>query len=167
MSFIDLIILGVMVAFAWSGFRLGFFHMIGALVGMILGVVLASRWFEAVGHWFATTVGGSENIWRIVAFTIIYVIIARACGWLSGLLVKTFSFIPLAPTIDKIVGLGFGILEGLVLLALVAYLASKVIFGTPLATAIKNSFLGAPLAKVGAIMEPIIPEAITKLKSLF
>jgi uncharacterized membrane protein required for colicin V production len=167
MSTIDFIVLGVVGAFGVAGFSLGFLHMVGSLIGVVAGVALASRWFDGVGHWASTAIGGSENVWRIVAFTLIYVVIARLGGWAADLVGKTLSFVPFSKTIGRVLGVAFGVLEGLVLVALVAYLASKVGFGVPLANAIKASVLGVPLSHVGAWLEPLFPAAISAAKSLF
>jgi uncharacterized membrane protein required for colicin V production len=167
MTLIDFIVVGVVGGFGVAGFSLGLFHMVGSLVGVIAGAVLASRWFDNVGHWASTSIGGSENVWRVVAFTLIYVIVARLCGWIADMVGNTLSFVPFVKTIGRVLGVAFGLLEGLVLVALVSYFASKVAFGLPLANAIKGSVLAVPLSHVGAWLEPLFPAAITAVKSLF
>lgn len=169
MSWIDIAILIVIGGFTLAGFWFGLVHMVGSLVGIVLGVLAAGKYFEPVAEWASGTLGGSLNIWRVVAFTLIYVIVNRLLGLVISLLDKMFSFISIIPfmkTFGRLLGAVFGFMEGVFVISLAVYLAARFPFGDHFVQLLQQSRFAIPLNAIGMILEPLLPQAVRLLQSI-
>jgi len=169
MSYIDIGIVIIVGGFTLAGFWFGLIHMVGSLLGTVLGVVAAGRYFEVAASFAQSHLGGSLNIWRVVMFTIIYVLVNRLLGLVISLINHVFSFlsfIPFAKTFGRLFGAVFGFIEGVFVVALAIYLAARFPFGNYFVEQMQQSQFAIPFNAVGMILEPFLPEAVKILKSV-
>lgn len=159
MSFFDLILLIILGGFVLFGLWFGFIHALGALVGTIVGALLASRWYEVVAQAVFTKVGGSLNITRVVVFLILFVAINRLIGflfWLVEKLTGIFTRLPFLKSVNKMVGGLFGLVEGVFVLGLTLILSARL----PLMTSfIEGSKVAKELMDAARVLIPLLPEA--------
>lgn len=159
MSFFDLILLISLGGFFLFGLWFGFLHALGALVGTVLGALLASRWYESVALVIFERVGGSLNIIKIVAFMVVFVVINRLVGFLFWILEKTtgiFTRLPFLKSVNRLVGGIFGFIEGVFVLGLSLSLALQLPI---LSNLIKASKVAKELMDFARVLIPLLPEA--------
>jgi membrane protein required for colicin V production len=121
----DWAILVIFVLSVFSGLRRGFFVKICSLLGVIGGLLLASRHYEAAAIWFHR-VSISEAVANALGFVAIAVAVMVIAGLLGKVLRSTFSTIGLG-WMDRLAGGGLGLLQGgivvtLLVMAIAAFL---------------------------------------------
>jgi membrane protein required for colicin V production len=141
---------------------------LGAWRGLVYEVLSLLSWIAAfvLAQWFAPDVaqklpltGASEAVRYAAAFALVFVLSVFAGGLLAKLVKKLFSAVGLQP-VDRVLGAGFGLLRGgLVLLA-----ATVVINMTPLKAGLwwqDSAGAGIALAALKG-MKPVLPEEFGK-----
>lgn len=170
MAIIDLIILGILGVFVLSGFWFGAIHMIGAVIGVIIGTIAAGRYNDPVADWLTPLFNGNANLAIVIATFLVFVIVVRLVALAVFLLDKVFKFIAIIPfvkTFNRLLGAGLALIEGSAALGLAFYFASKFPVGGLLEASMRNSTLFKPLRAIGSVLALLLPEAIRVLKSAF
>jgi len=165
---VDLILLIILAGFIASGFWFGIIHMIGSLVGLVVGAWAAGHYFEAVASFGAPWIGGNMNLARIIAFFLIFVIVNRLFGIIVYLAEKVFNIIAIIPflkTFNRLLGAAFGLIEGTLVLGLAVYFAGRFSFTTAFAAALQASQLAKSLKIIGAVLAPLLPQAVRAIQS--
>jgi membrane protein required for colicin V production len=108
MNWLDIVIIVVVILLGISGLRQGIIRTVFGIVGLVVGVVLAGRYYSAL----AERLSPASATWaNIAAYTIILVgtiIVAGVIGWL---LAKLAHFAALG-WLDKLVGFILGVIIG-------------------------------------------------------
>jgi uncharacterized membrane protein required for colicin V production len=168
MSTLDIILLIIIAISAFSGFKFGFVHTFGSLVGLILGVFIASRFYPYVGSWFASLTGWGENTTRVLAFIVLFSLISRIIGLLFMLLEK-FTYIitglPIIKTLNRLLGLILGLFESILSIGLTIYFIERVPLTENIMNMLSNSLIAPLTTKVASILLPLLPDAIKMLDS--
>jgi uncharacterized membrane protein required for colicin V production len=116
MWLINILLLVAVLGFIGTGYKDGFVHTAGRLVGAVIGFVLARSFSISAGSFLA---GLLPSGWaRFVAFAIIFIIVTEIVGFIFKLAdgaFKILSIIPFLKTINNILGALLGIFEGIVL----------------------------------------------------
>src|SRR3989338_9330681 len=97
MTFVDITLLVLLGGFVLAGLWFGAIHMVGSLVGLILGAILSGRYYDEVGAWAAPWFGGNVGLANIVMFFVIFVLTTRLVGLLVWLANKAFNFVAVIP----------------------------------------------------------------------
>ncbi len=162
MAIIDFVLLLILFGFILSGFWFGLMHTLGALVGTVLGVYLSSRWYEGAAVWAQSHFAGSLNVWKVIIFILLFILINRLVGLLFYILEKIFGIVtnlPFLKSIDRLAGAVIGLLEGAVVLGGLVFIANRFPFGLEeklfAVSALKNYFLA-----VFNILMPLVPEVL-------
>ncbi len=126
MNYIDLALLVVVVAFGIRGFYHGFVSEVAGILGIVLGVYLASRYSVAVGHLFSQHLYDlkNETMMNLVGFLLVLAsiwVFFLAFGVLLG---KVLVFSGLG-IIDKALGFIFSCLKTFLVLSFILYALSK------------------------------------------
>lgn len=165
-DFILLIILGGFVAY---GFWFGLIHTFGVLVGTIVGAFLAARWYDDAASWLGFLFGGHQNLAKVICFLFLFIIINRLVGLLFWLIDKVFSIltvIPFLKTINRLLGAAFGFLEGVLVLGLTLYVASRFPLNQWFNDAFANSKVAHYLITTANILKPLLPEILKQIKTV-
>lgn len=168
MSSLDLILIAIVGCFSLFGFWLGFAHAVGSLFGTVLGAVLASRLYAPMGDWLMSVSGWSGGISKIVAFALLFFLVARAISLLFWMAEKTAGFVigrPFAAIINRILGLLLGLCEGLLTVGLIIYFAERFSLPDPAMQYLRDSFLAPFVSKSASLLLPFLPEAIKMIRS--
>jgi uncharacterized membrane protein required for colicin V production len=116
MWLINLLLIIAVLGFIGTGYKDGFVHTVGRLVGAVIGFVLARSFSISAASILA---GILPSGWaRFVAFAIIFIIVTEIVGFIFKLAdgaFKILSIIPFLKTINNILGAILGIFEGIVL----------------------------------------------------
>ncbi|MBI4457481.1 CvpA family protein [Candidatus Uhrbacteria bacterium] len=168
MTGIDSIILIVLGGFVLAGFWFGFIHMLGGMIGYVLGAVLAGRFYEPFSTLFAPWLWGNANLARIVAFFVIFVFVNRLIGVAVFFLDKALNLvgiIPFVKTFNRLLGAGLGLIEGTLVIGLAVYFAGKFPVSQQFAGDLGTSVLAKGVNAIGSLLAPLLPAAIQMMQS--
>jgi len=160
---INLILAACIVLFVVNGFFQGIIHMLGSILGLIVGVGVASRLDTAGGTWLHTQTGWPQALCVIVAFVIILIIFTRVFGVVLHILEKTFNFmkIPLVGLANRTAGGILGFFEGVFVVGATLIIIKTLPF--PIVATISGSVLAGSLIAAASILMPLLPKSIQQL----
>ena len=169
MTFIDIALLVALGGFILAGFWFGVIHMIGSLLGLVLGAVMAGRYYDEAAAWATPFLGGNAKLASLLMFFLIFVLVNRLIGLLVLVVDKVFKFIAIIPflkTFNRLLGALFGLIEGTLVLGLVVYMAGRFPVSDAFTTALQGSQIAKPLHVIGTLLAPLLPKALQALKSV-
>jgi len=168
MTIFDLILILIIFGFVWFGFWYGLIYEVGGILGIIFGVLLASRWYNVLAEKILFLFGGNINLARIICFLVLFVIIWRLIHLLFKLLdriVNFLTFIPFLKTINRLGGAILGFFEGAFILGLILFFISRFPVGK-IADWIANSDFARLLIRIAKILWPLLPLTLKQVKSI-
>lgn len=169
MTILDLILTLSVFAFVLAGLWFGLIQTFGAVLGTILSVLVAGRYYNA---WGEATVGiffGNANLARMVMFFVIMVLVSRAVGilfWLIGKFFKIVTVIPFVKTFNALLGGLLGLVEGVLVIGGALFIAARYPISAHFAEALSASRIGIWLLHAFGLVAPLLPEALRQLKSV-
>lgn len=169
MSTIDIALIVLLGGFVLTGLWFGIVHMVGSIVGIALGALLAGKYYDIVANFLSAPLGGNVNFSRVLAFFIVFVVVNRLFGFCLLLLDKAIDFfavIPFFKTFNRLLGAVLGLIEGTLVLGLAVYFASRFPWSPQLVAQLQASSLAKSLLVVGAILVPLLPQAIRAVQSV-
>lgn len=144
MNILDIILLLCLVWAVVQGLRKGFISQVIAIISIISGVWMSARFTNVVCTWLSQWISGSEQILKVVAFTLILVAVFLVLaalgkalegiirlvmlGWLNKLLGVVFSLLKCLLILGLIV-LAFNSLNSTIQLVKPEYLADSILYG--------------------------------------
>ncbi len=168
-SYFDLALILIIGGFGLFGLWFGLVHTIGSLVGTIAGVYLAGHYYEPVANWLIKTTGWGTNFSKVLMFIIVFFVINRLVGlvfWIVDKFLSFFTHLPFIRSIDRILGMAFGLLEGALGLGIIFYFIGKFPVGEQFMNLVTSSKIVPFLVKIASILWPLLPEAIKTLESV-
>jgi len=168
MPFIDIILIIILIGFGLFGLWFGLIYTLTSLVGMIAGLYLASRYYMIAADWLIKYTGWSGNFSRILAFIIAFVLINRLVNlafWLLNKILKIVTGLPFIRGLDRLLGLLFGLAEGVLVLGAIIFFIARFPVGQTFMDALGKSTLAPQLTKPVAMLLPLLPEALKAIKS--
>lgn len=165
MGALDVVLLAYIIVHTVSGIKRGLIHVLGSLVGMIVGAYVALHFATNIAQWFARVSGFDiQQLGNWVTFLVVFVVISQLVGFLFWLAERSFGFLVHLPGISSINHILGGVLaffEGAFIVGLALYYA-KYLPVPQLAHAIEFSKLAPWFIKTSQVFLPLIPEAIKK-----
>ena len=168
MTIYDLILLLIVFGFVWFNFWYGLIKSLGGIIGVILGAILASRWYEPLSQKTMFAFGGNESLAKTVVFVLLLLILWRLIAFLFVVLDKFLHilyFIPFLQTFNRLGGAILGIVEGGLLVGLVLLFVDKWNV-LPFIANVVNSDVGQFLIKIGRFLAPLLPSDLTTANKL-
>lgn len=161
MSYLDIIIVILLIIAAISGFRKGFIHQLASLVALILGIFLAVKFNSSLARFINEHFTSSANTAKIIAFISIFIIVVIAVHILGKFLEKTFEEIELAP-LNKIAGCIFSVAKMIFILScfMVFFRLSIISFNWPKQQDIDKSFAYKPIGVVAPAVFPYLQQLV-------
>jgi len=171
MMMLDYVMLAVLAYFALWGFRKGLIQAIGSIIGLIIAVVLASRYFQqaadAVSPFVSFT--KSENFIKVIVFVLMLIIINRLAVFVFSIIEKMYKSVAILPGmkfLNRLLGAGLGFIEGCLVLGLIIFFASRFPFGSIVESFLAGSQIAPIVLQISTIIQPFIPEAIKQIQGL-
>lgn len=115
MNLYDVVVIVLVALFAWRGLRAGLVGELAAWAALVAGLVLAFRFDERVGGWFAHLHAFDPEWRRILGFVAIVVVVEIAARLLAGTLSRLLAHIPVVGSLNRLGGLLLGALLAVVL----------------------------------------------------
>lgn len=169
MFWLDIILVIILAGFLWYGFFFGLIRLIGDLLGLIAGAFVASRFYIPLYELLDRFLPGSPGIGKVIVFVVIFGIASRLVSWLFMLLEQGFnliSIIPFLKSANRLLGVVLGLVEGVLILGIIAYLLQKHLpAAVPLTSWLEASLIAPWLITVSKILAPILPEVFNRLQS--
>jgi uncharacterized membrane protein required for colicin V production len=170
MSIFDIALVVILIGFTFSGLSKGLIRLLGRLVGLIIGAYISSHYYLLVFEWGKNLAKGHDNIGKVVAFILLFIVVTRLIYFGFFLVEKFFNFIAIIPGskyINNILGGLLGFLEGSLFLGLIIFVASRYavlsnVFGKELVVSKVAPFL----LHVVSIILPFLPATLKTLQSL-
>lgn len=155
MSGLDLVLLAVLVLFTALGCYWGVIRQVLALVGLLVGIVLAGRYGAEVAGWL-TSFTSNEMLASALGFVAVLVGVSALASFLASLL-RLFVGLLFMGWLDRALGGLLGLVQAAV--ASAALLVAAITFPQPAwADAVHASRLGAALLRVGSVAALLLPE---------
>ncbi len=168
MPSLDIIFIAVIAIFAIAGLRFGLIHALGSLLGVVLGIFLASRYYDLAASWLAGFLGWESNTAKIVLFVVGFLLIVRLVGiafWFFRKILSVFTHLPLVGTVNRLLGAVFGALEGTLTLAAIVYFIERFPISEALMQKLAQSDMAAFFSNIANLLVPLLPDAFQLLKS--
>lgn len=163
MGWVDFVILALLVGGGFLGFRNGVISWLFTLVGLAVGVFLASRLYTTLDA--LVPIADSEGMRRLIAFAAI-LIAALAASWLLARILKTTMSMLMLGWADRAAGTAVGLLVGgLAAAAIIA--AASVVPSESLQAAVRESRLAEQLLSATAFLRALTPSDFRSAGSLF
>ena len=160
MNWLDIVILVILVINVFVGLRIGIIKAVLSMVGVIVGVILAGRFYVPLGE--QLTFIQQAGVANIVAFIIILVGAMAVASILAALLKRTVSAVMLG-WVNYLGGAVFGLVLGAVFCS--ALLATWVkFFGSGLVT---ESFLAGVLLDKFPMILALLPSEFDAVRDFF
>lgn len=162
MGTFDIILLIIFFGFVGAGFYFGLVHTLGAIIGVVVGIITAGSLYSSVGPFFRFF-GLKSEVANVFAFILIFIVVSRLIGWMVHMFDKGFSIIkiiPFASTANRFLGALFGFLEGALVLGTILFVASHFSISPAVNQAINDSAFAGLLITIAKIVTPLVPQAI-------
>ena len=117
MNWLDIVIVVIIALSAVLGFRKGFLRKVLGIAGIILGFVLAVRFYKPISE-FAGGIIKSGSSWiPVLSFLLIIAFVFSLAVWVARFIAGLNSG---TAKIDKVLGLIFGFIQGLIISSVLA-----------------------------------------------
>lgn len=170
MSTFDIVLSVILASFVLFGLFKGIIRMVGRVIGIIVGAYVASHFYLLVYEWGKNIANGHESVGKIVAFIILFIVVAMVVDFLFVLLEKAFNFVAFIPGskyINNVLGAVLGFLEGAIFIGLILSVISKYsIITNFFGSQIVNSKVAPFLITIAQVTSPLLGQAFNALKSL-
>ncbi|HPE87217.1 MAG: CvpA family protein [Bacteroidales bacterium] len=120
MNWLDILILVPLVFFAWQGIRNGLIMEIFTLAALLLGIWASLKFSYVAETFLQDKLSMDASYLHIIAFILTFIVVVIAVNLLGKGIKKLFHAIALGP-VDTILGLAFGAIKGILLLAILFY----------------------------------------------
>lgn len=135
MNTLDIIILVIVLLLAFLGYRKGFLVSVFALISIIIGIVLATKFHSGFALVLNKFIKDTKTL-NLISFVIIFLVIYFAGIFLAG---KLSRISKLTKSLDRILGAILGIIKGLLVASLIIIFLKS--FGVMGEGAFRNSTL--------------------------
>lgn len=169
MTPLDIGLLTALGLFVLAGLWFGVVHMLGALIGAVVGAILAGRWYVGLAALIVPWIGGNQNLANIIAFVFLFLLITRLFGvlmWAVEKLFKIITIIPFVKTFDRLLGMALGLVEGLFFLGMAVHFSSKFPYSFGFTAMMEDSIVAQTLNIVGKIFSILLPAAVRHVTSV-
>ena len=170
MPVIDVVLIVILSGFIFYGLFFGLIRMFGVFVGLIVGAILASRFYLFFAEMIEPIFFGYNNLGKVLTFLVLFSLINRLVGLGFYLLEKVFnviSIIPFLKTINRLGGATLGFFTGGLTIGLFLYVISRyTLLNTLLGHWLEASSLAPMFLKFNDILLPLLPVMLKSLQSL-
>lgn len=165
MGIIDWIIIGVLGFLAFRGFRRGFILQLLDVVGAIIALIVAFRWFESVGGLLSRSLGCSATLGNVLGFILLAVSISGAVSFGGHLWRKATKASPVSLA-DSIGGAVFGAIKGVLLIGFILVILGSVPIPSVHSTIGQSGLardIGQITPKFYGLVEKALPASVPRL----
>ncbi len=163
MTILDIVVVLILAVFFFKGFSLGLVRAVGTFIGLIVGLWLAGRYYEAMGGWLVGW-GLPEAFSAAAGYIATFIAAVWAVSLLVWMADRVFKFLAIIPGMklaNNVLGGVLLLIVGTIVVGVVLYVAGQ--FSAPgsgTKQALEKARV-APLVTAAAwVAAPLIPTAI-------
>lgn len=163
MTILDIVVILALAVFFFKGFSLGLVRAVGTFIGLIVGLWLAGRYYDAMGGWLVGW-GLPEAFSAAAGYIATFIAAVWAVSLLVWMADRVFKFLAIIPGMklaNNVLGGVLLLIVGTIIVGVVLYVAGK--FSAPGSStkqALEKARV-APLVTAAAwVAAPLIPTAI-------
>ncbi len=167
---LDVTLIFMLVAFAAWGFANGFIKAVGAIIGLVVGAAVASRFYLPLASLAAPLFGPYQNIGALASYAFIFLIVARLFGIVVMLFEKMFDLLAVLPflkSINRLIGTVFGVVFGVIFLGTMLYIIGKYSPWTTFNDMVVHSQVAQYLITSTSPVRLLYPQELLALRSYF
>ena len=104
----------------------------------------------------------------MIVFVISFILINRAVGfvfWLIDKVLSVVTHLPFIHSIDSILGLALGLMEGAITLGLIIFFIERFPLSIPFMSNLASSTVAPQLSHLAGVLWPLLPDALRLLQS--
>ena len=117
MNILDIILLICFVPAIIQGLRKGFISQAISLISIILGVWASSRFSAIVSEWITQYISASDQVLKIISFTLILIAVFIILGLIGKLLEGIFKLVTLG-WVNRVLGLVFALAKAFIIVGI-------------------------------------------------
>ena len=117
MNILDIILLICFVPAIIQGLRKGFISQAISLISIILGVWASSRFSAIISEWIAQYISASDQVLKIISFTLILIAVFIILGLVGKLLEGIFKLVTLG-WVNRVLGLVFALAKAFIIVGI-------------------------------------------------
>jgi uncharacterized membrane protein required for colicin V production len=162
-SWFDMLLIVSAFGFVWGGFFGGLIQAIGGVVGALVGEIIASRYYGTFADLIAPLFNGNEILAKVVAFVLLFLLVARLVGAIFWFVNKIFHFIAIIPglkLLNKLGGAVFGFIEASFFIGITLQFIVRLPITAGFAEALSNSQVANYFLAVTGWLVPLFPKII-------
>jgi len=164
MTTIDIILIIFVSAFGVLGLIKGFVKSIGFLVGGVLSILLSARFYVVVSSIVDPFIKNS-NLSNVVGFLVCLVVFSVGFRIIVELISKIFE-LPIINFANRMLGLAFGVVEGMLVVGTTLIFLSKYPPTQSFAqNVLDNSTISSVLIGVSGVLTPLMPNTLNEIPS--
>jgi len=145
----------ILIGFAVRGFVKGFFREVCALVGIFLGLWVALLKFVPLGEWIQARVPLADPLPFHMAFLAIFFGLSTVAS-VGGFLLQKMAKVLLMGWLDAMMGLGFGLIKGVMILTVLLFLLAHL----PLSASIHAQLRSSTVVDHLELLNPFLEESV-------
>ena len=147
---------------------MGFIKSITSLLGVFVGVYLASRYYLPVADWLMRVTGWSSNAAKVVMFIAAFIIIAKLVAIVFYIISKVLNLLKIVPfvkTFNRLLGFLLGLVEGVLTVGLIIFFVERFPLVDRIMKPLAESVLAGYFSGAAKIFLPLLPQSIKLLES--
>lgn len=162
MNIIDIIILICLIPALIQGIFKGFISQAISIISLILGAWASARFAGIVCNWLAQYISGSEQVLKIVAFVLIFIVVIVGLTLLGKLLEKVIKLVMLG-WVNRLLGAVFALMKWLLVMGLlvIAFNSINETFGLVKPEVLAQSHLYPMLTGIADTVFPYLKNLLT------
>lgn len=159
MSIFDIIVLVCIAVALFAGLRKGLIGQVVSLAGVCAGVWLSVKFSAEVGAWLSGWMALDEKLLRVIAFVLIFFVVALGLTLAGRLLEKVIKVVMLG-WVNRLLGAVLALVECLLVLCLLlmAFDAINGTFSLVSADTLAGTIFYSPLKEVSYAIFPYLKE---------
>jgi len=161
MNWLDVVIIIILVIQTFVGFSQGFIKALGGLIGLIVGVILAGRFYENLAGSVFSFISNSD-VANVVAFVAILIVVGIIFAIIASLLTKLVSVVFLG-LFNRLLGAVFGLAMGALFIGAALAVWAK-FFGSG---SLADSFMATFLLDKFPLVLALLPSQFDSIKDFF
>jgi len=155
-NFLDIIILVILLFFAYNGFRRGFIDQTSTILGLLAALFVAVRQYEYFTQFLEPYLDLSVSMLQFISFAVIFIVVNIVIHVLGIILKKIVDAIFLQP-VDR----GLGFLLGIIKAGIIIYLMILILAQIPyqnINDVLNESFLASRIIEASPFIQSKIEE---------
>jgi membrane protein required for colicin V production len=166
MNYLDLIILSIVGIFVIKGLFRGFFHEVLGLVGLLVGLIFATKYMSNAAVWVDEYLRIPPGLATLLGFLLIFLGIVFGFQLLAHILQK-LSQVSLLGWLEKLGGGLVGFLKGATIISLLILFVSIIPFANQLIPGRADSKLFRPMKAFAPYLFDLLTEMVPDSKSFY